>query len=170
MPASKTTLRNALSHDVSAKASISPTWAVADAGASAASVLIPLGGGVYTAWKAEKTLKSMLVVNKMWALALTGSKIAQHAVAQVDKTAAHIRSGETAQIYKMGNVHRWMRPSGLATRLGAAPVKVVVSDEAAGRVATFASAPGTKWTISEDGIRSDDGKTVLWEQEQEQDL
>jgi len=155
-------LRNGLSHDVSVVAAISPIWAVADAGVSAASVLIPLGGGVYSAWKAKKTLKSMLVARKLWLLAVTGGKIAQHAVAQVDKSGAHIRSGETVQIYKMSRLWRWTRPSGLASRLGARPVKVIVSDAKAGRVATVASHPGTSWTITEDGVTADGGKTYPW--------
>jgi len=162
VPTSKTTLYNGLSHDVSAVAAISPIWAIVDACISAASVLIPLGGAAYGAWKAEKTLKSMLVARKLWVLAVTGGKIAQHAVAQVDKSGAHLHPGETARIYKMGRVQRWTRPSGLASRWGAAPVKVVVSDEEAGRVAAFASPAGTSWTITEDGVTSAGGKTYPW--------
>lgn len=162
MPASKITLYNGLSHDVSAVAAISPPWAVADAGVSAASVLIPLGGGLYGAWKAEKTLKSMLVARRLWMLAVTGGKIAQHAVAQVDKSGAHIHSGATVQVYKMSRLQQWVRPSGLASRWGAEPVKVVVSDRETRRVAAFASRPGASWTITEDGVTSASGKTSPW--------
>lgn len=165
MPAAKTTLYNGLSHDVSAVAAISHPWAVADAGVSAASVLVPLGGGVYAAWKAERTLKSMLLARKVWVLAVTGGKIAQHAVAHVDKAGTPIKPGQTAQVYKMGRMQQWTRPSGLASQVGIAPIKVVVSDQAAGRVAAFACGPGTSWTISDDGVRSDDGKSFAWQKE-----
>lgn len=162
MPVAKTTLRNSLPRDVSAVATISPKWAIADVGASAATVLIPLGGGVYTAWKAEETIKSMLVARRVWALVITGRKIARDAVAQVDKVGSHIRPGETVQVHKMGRLHRWIKPSGIASRFGAEPVKIVVSDGTAARIVAFACTPGTSWTVDDSGVTSADGAAFPW--------
>ncbi|MCL2582050.1 MAG: hypothetical protein FWE35_06305 [Streptosporangiales bacterium] len=159
-------MTNSLSRDVSAVAMIAPKWAVADVGTSAAAVLIPLGGAAYTAWKAEETIKSLLVARKVWTLVITGRKIAKDAVAQVEKVGSTIGPGETVQVHKMGRVHRWIKPSGIAGRFGATPVRVIVSDEAASRILAFASAPGTRWTIGDDGVTSDDGTTAYpWEKE-----
>lgn len=165
MPAAKTTMNNSLPRDVSAVAMIAPKWAVADVGASAAAVLVPLGGAAYTAWKAEETIKSMLVARKVWTLVITGRKIARDAVAQVEKVGTRVRAGETVQVHKMGRLHRWIKPSGIASRFGAAPVKIIVSDEQAGRIAAFACTPGTNWTIAEDGITSGEGTIIPWTKE-----
>lgn len=166
MPAAKTILRNSLSRDVSAVATISPKWAFADVGISAATVLIPLGGAAYGAWKAEQTIRSALVARKVWALVAAGRGIAKGVAEQVNQVGSPIEPGESVQVHKMGLVHRWTKPSGIAGRFGATPVKVIISDEAASRILAFASAPGTRWTISEEGVTSDDGTKVFpWEKE-----
>lgn len=162
MPVAKTTLTNSLSRGVSAVAMISPKWAVADVGASAAVVLVPLGGAAYTAWKAEETIKSVLVARKVWTLVITGRKIARDAVAQVEKVGSSIGSGETVQVHKMGRLHRWIKPSGIASRFGATPVKIIVSDEGGERLVAFACAPGSHWTIGDDGVTSDEGESRPW--------
>ena len=165
MPAAKTTLRNSLPRDVFAVAAISPRWAFADVGIAAATVLIPLGGGVYGAWKAERTIRSMLVARKVWALAVAGRSIAKGVAAQVDLAGTPIPAGKTAEIHKMGLVHRWTRPSGIAVRFGAAPLKIVVSDEGAERIAAFACSPGTRWTVGESGVTAADGTASPWVKE-----
>lgn len=165
MPAAKTTMKNSLPRDVSAVAMISPKWAVADVGASAAAVLVPLGGAAYTAWKAEQTIRSLLVARKVWTLVITGRKIARDAIAQIEKVGTRISPGETMQVHKMGRLQRWIKPSGIASRFGAEPVKIIVSDEQAGRIAAFACVPGTHWTIAADGITSDQGRIIPWVKE-----